>query len=249
MERWGAPLMEDMQQLAVDLAGASVEEGVPILVKVALDVTRVDMKLHRALLEQVPRVGALDGMERLGRRLADLLAVWLEAHSDEVKVDDPALAAHLVVQVLTKLTDHALLYRPELLTSPRFQRHLERLVRSYLLAPKSFGKRRGPSGRRVGRSLTPCWTPPRCAPSRRSSSASNAESCLQSPAMSAHRALARPGPSLPGDRVTSARAQRGAPARGRAHPLLDSPVGATQRLRPLARRASAGHSPRARRRK
>ncbi|MEW5740778.1 MAG: TetR/AcrR family transcriptional regulator [Myxococcota bacterium] len=139
LQRWGLRLMEDMQQLAVDLADASVAEGIPILVKVALDISRVDVKLHRALLEQVPKVGALDALEQLNRRLADLLAVWLERHADDLQVDDPALAAHVVVQVLSRLTDNALLYRAELLTSPRFQRHLERLVRAYLTAPKSFG--------------------------------------------------------------------------------------------------------------
>lgn len=134
MERWGARLVDDMTALAARLADASIDEGVPILVKVALDISRVDPKLHRALLEQVPKVGALDGLEQLHRRLADLLAVWLERHADELEVDDPALAAHLVVQVVSSLSDNALLYRPELLTSTRFQRHLERLVRAYLTA-------------------------------------------------------------------------------------------------------------------
>lgn len=139
LERWGTRVLEDMQQLAVDLAGASLKDGIPILVKVALDLSRVDVKLHKALLEQVPQVGALAAVEQLNRRLADLLAGWLDRHADELRVDDAALAAHVVVQVLTRLTDNALLYRPELLGSPRFQRHLERLVRAYLLAPRAFG--------------------------------------------------------------------------------------------------------------
>ncbi|GMU59171.1 MAG: TetR family transcriptional regulator [Myxococcaceae bacterium] len=139
LQRWGARVLLDMEQLAVDLADASLEDGVPILVKVALDLSRVDVKLHRALLQQVPKVGALDALEQLNRRLADLLAVWLERHAADLHVDDPALAAHVVVQVLSRLSDNALLYRPELLTSPRFQRHLERLVRAYLTAPKAYG--------------------------------------------------------------------------------------------------------------
>jgi len=133
LQRWGLKVMEEMTELSSALADASVEEGVPILVRVALDINRSDMKLHKALREQVPRVGALDALEQLNRRLADLLAVWLGRHEAELGVDDPALAAHVVVQALGQLADEALIYRPELLTSPRFQRHLERLVGRYLL--------------------------------------------------------------------------------------------------------------------
>lgn len=132
MERWGTRLMEDMTELAGKLGHATLEEGVPIIVKVALDIPRVETKLHKALLEQVPRLGAFDALEQLNRRLADLLAVWLARHEDELGVDDPALAAHVVVQVLSGLTDNALMYRPELISSARFQRHLERLVFNYL---------------------------------------------------------------------------------------------------------------------
>jgi len=133
MKRWGTQVVEEMTELATSLADASIEEGVPILVRAALDISRVDLKLHRALREQVPRIGALDALEDLNRRFTELLASWLERHEAELGVDDPTMAAHMVIQMLAGLTEQALLYRPELFTSTRFQRHLERMVGRYLM--------------------------------------------------------------------------------------------------------------------
>jgi hypothetical protein len=57
----------------------------------------MDPKLSRVLLEQVPRIGAMDAMGQLNRRFAELLVSWLELHVDEIDVEDLALAALVFV--------------------------------------------------------------------------------------------------------------------------------------------------------
>jgi AcrR family transcriptional regulator len=146
MDRWVERMEADMVELASALAEATLEDGVPVMVKASLDLHRNAPKLHRALLQQVPRVNALDGLVQLSRRLVDLLDAWLSARREQLGVGDPAMAAHVVVHLLSALTDHAVLYRPELLASPGFEAHLNRVVLNYLR--KDGAARTRPAGRR-----------------------------------------------------------------------------------------------------
>ena len=104
--------------------------------------TSRDPRLSRAMLEQLPRIGAFDAVEQLNRRFAELLASWLDLHPGEAEVDDNALAAQVVVTALDALCSQAVTYRPELFESPRFTEHVERLVLGYL-APTRAATRFG----------------------------------------------------------------------------------------------------------
>jgi hypothetical protein len=84
--------------------------------------------MHRSVLLEVPRTGALEFFDRLNQRLADVLAEWIANRRSELDVEDPSLAAYVIVSSLDALTDQALLLRPELLESHRFALQLERLV-------------------------------------------------------------------------------------------------------------------------
>ncbi|WNG15449.1 TetR/AcrR family transcriptional regulator [Cystobacter fuscus] len=119
-------------ELGTSLHDASVDEGIATLVRVALDISRRDAPLYRAVLVELPRQGTLELFDRVNRRLADALAEWLSARRDELDVVDPSLTAHILVTSLDALTDHTLLFRPELLDSPRFERELRALVTGYL---------------------------------------------------------------------------------------------------------------------
>jgi hypothetical protein len=108
--------------------------------------TSRDPRLSRAMLEQLPRIGAFDAVEQLNRRFAELLASWLDLHPGEAEVDDNALAAQVVVTALDALFTQAVTYRPELFESPRFTEHVERLVLGYLAPTRAatrFGAAKG----------------------------------------------------------------------------------------------------------
>ncbi len=128
VEGWADELTQHLVALGPALADAPVHEAIGTLVEATLAVTREDASLHRSVLLQLPRIGALEFFERLNQRVADVLAEWIALRRDELDVEDPSVAAYVIVTSLDALTDHALLLRPELLDSARFARQLERLV-------------------------------------------------------------------------------------------------------------------------
>lgn len=102
-----------------------------------IEMHRADPKLHKVLIEQVPRIGKLARMDEVDRRLMQLVGVYLNLHRDEVDVDDPELAAYVIVKAAEALTHAAVLERPELLEGGRIEAEIVRLVLSYVrpLAP------------------------------------------------------------------------------------------------------------------
>jgi AcrR family transcriptional regulator len=132
VERIADEMTARLIEVGAALRDAPVDEGIAKLVRAALDVSRRDAPLYRAVLVELPRQGTLELFERVNRRLADALAEWLVERRDELDVVDPSLTAHIVVTSLDALTDHALLFKPELFDSPRFERELRALVAGYL---------------------------------------------------------------------------------------------------------------------
>ena len=78
----------------------------------------VDPKLHKVLVEQGPRVGRLEHVERVEREMIGLARVYLEAKRDEISVTDLDLSAYIMVGMIESLTHAAVLTRPELLGEP-----------------------------------------------------------------------------------------------------------------------------------
>jgi AcrR family transcriptional regulator len=130
-------LTQRLVALGPRLADAPVEQVVAAIVETTLAVTREEASIHRSVLLQLPRIGALEFFERLNQRVADVLAEWIAHRRRELDVEDPSLAAFVIVTALDAVADHALLLRPELLESARLARQLERLVAGSLgLAPR-----------------------------------------------------------------------------------------------------------------
>jgi AcrR family transcriptional regulator len=133
----------EMKRLVRDallkVAMRPVPEAARELVKVMIDAHRVDPKLHRVLVEQVPRVGRLDNMRALDREAYALVRAYLEAHSTEINVTDVDMAAFVCVATVEALTHAAVVYRPEVLEDQRANTYVEEvtgLVVRYLQAPK-----------------------------------------------------------------------------------------------------------------
>ncbi len=128
IERWVDETGERLVEQARSLAELPVERCVHHIVQSALAASREGEPLFRSVLAQLPPTGALEPFERLNRRLADALADWIAHRRSELEVEDPSLAAYVLVTALDGAIDHALLFRPELLDSQRFARQLEHLV-------------------------------------------------------------------------------------------------------------------------
>jgi AcrR family transcriptional regulator len=108
---------------------AAIERAVRMMVAAH----SVDPKLHKVLVEQVPRVGRLEHVERVEREMIGLARVYLEAKREEISVTNLDLSAYIVVGMIESLTHAAVLTRPELLGEP-FISEVTRAVVNYLEA-------------------------------------------------------------------------------------------------------------------
>lgn len=99
----------------IKVAIAPVEVAIRELVKLGIDAHRVNPKLHRVLTEQVPRVGRLDNVQAIGREAYALVRAYLDAHRDEIDVEDVELAAFICTTTVEALTHAAVIYRPDIL--------------------------------------------------------------------------------------------------------------------------------------
>jgi AcrR family transcriptional regulator len=112
---------------ALPLADAARE-----LVSVMIDAHRLEPKLHRVLVEQIPRVGNLEQIESMDDEAITLVRAYLELHRDEIDVADLDLAAFIAVTSVETLTHAAVLRRPALLDDDRFRDEVAALVVRYL---------------------------------------------------------------------------------------------------------------------
>jgi hypothetical protein len=110
------------------------------LVGVMIQAHRVDPKLHRVLVEQIPRIGNMEHIERVDDEALGLVRAYLEAHREELGVEDLDLAAFLAVGAVEAMTHIAVLRRPELLSDDRFIDEVANLVVRYLRGDK-LGKK------------------------------------------------------------------------------------------------------------
>jgi AcrR family transcriptional regulator len=130
---------QEVMRLAGDalikVAMQPVEEAIRQLVKLGIDTHRVNPKLHRVLTEQVPRVGRLENVQAIDRQVYALVRAYLDAHRDEIQVDDVELAAFVCVTTVEALTHAAVIYRPDFLSDEKaniFIDEVTRLVLRYL---------------------------------------------------------------------------------------------------------------------
>src|SRR6185503_770897 len=72
-----------------------IEQGVRMLVAVAVKSHRIAPKLHRVLAEQIPRVGTLEKVETFNRENFALFRSYLESRKSELRVKNLELAAFL----------------------------------------------------------------------------------------------------------------------------------------------------------
>jgi len=125
-------MMEVVRAALVRVALMPIPEAARELVQVMIDAHRIEPKLHRVLVEQIPRVGNLEDIERVDEEAIGLVRAYLEARRDDVAVDDLDLAAFVSVTAVEALTHAAVLRRPDLLEDPSFVDHVASLVTRYL---------------------------------------------------------------------------------------------------------------------
>lgn len=132
MERHATRIQAQFQARMAELSSVSFETAVRELVQMMIATHQLNPGLHRVLIEQVPKVGALGKLEELNRVYERMLASMMEWYREDIEVKDLSTAAYIVVQTAVGLCHHAVCERPQLLQSGKLGEHLERLLLGYL---------------------------------------------------------------------------------------------------------------------
>ena len=111
IDRHNRQVMQAIQGELAEALKLSMEEAVRRLVSVAVKAHRIDPKLHRALTEQIPRVGRLENVEFFNRQYYVLFENYLKSRRGELSVTDLGLAAFVCVTSIEALTHTAVLHR------------------------------------------------------------------------------------------------------------------------------------------
>jgi AcrR family transcriptional regulator len=135
IERHQQEIRQTVQGELAEVLAEPVEKAVHKLIAIAVESHRVDPKLHRVLAEQVPRVGKLEKLEAFSRENYTLFKTYLEAHRDELRVDDLELASFVCVTSIEALTHNAVLHYSKMFSDETMEALIEegtRLVIGYL---------------------------------------------------------------------------------------------------------------------
>ena len=104
-----------LREEAPRLFSLPIETAFREVVRIMVAAHAVDPKLHKVLVEQVPRIGRMERVEAIERETTVMLRAYLEARQHELVVKDLELASFIVVGMIEALTHGAVLTRPELL--------------------------------------------------------------------------------------------------------------------------------------
>ena len=88
IERHIGEMMEVVRTSLLRVALLPLAEAARELVRVMIDAHRIEPKLHRVLVEQIPRVGNMEHIESVDDEAIALVRTYLEAHRDEIDVPD-----------------------------------------------------------------------------------------------------------------------------------------------------------------
>lgn len=135
-----ATLLERHASLLIALArstfGALADEPLPVaarrLVDSLFELYSHQPALYRVFVEQLPAVGRLKRFRDVKAELIALVRSYLEAHRDELAVDNLDLSAFLVVHTLEALTHGIISDHPERLGDPALAAEVTAVVVRYL---------------------------------------------------------------------------------------------------------------------
>jgi len=125
-------MFEVFRKELASLAGADLETAARGVVAAQVEAHKVNPKLHRVFLEQLPKVGMLERFHEINRRSELLVRTYLESRRDEIRPANLDLAAFLLVTAVEAVTHAAVLGRGEQLEASDFIDEVATLCVKYL---------------------------------------------------------------------------------------------------------------------
>lgn len=128
--------VDAMQSLALAeltrVAQLPMREAIRSVIEVMIRAHAVSPELHRVLTEQVPRVGRMAKLREIEAITHRMVAGLLASRKAELAIEDPDMAAFVLVSAIEAITHRAALFSPELLCDPRLVDETCAMVRRYL---------------------------------------------------------------------------------------------------------------------
>jgi AcrR family transcriptional regulator len=113
----------------------SIAEAARTIISASFAAHRVSPKLHRVLLEQVPRVGTLERIDTFEEQTLGLVEAFLTAHAGELRRENIKLAAKVAVLAVRGITLYSVVRSPDSLADEAFMAEVTDLLVSYLVKP------------------------------------------------------------------------------------------------------------------
>jgi AcrR family transcriptional regulator len=134
IERHSSEMVRYLEDRAANHApDAPLRAIVRDVVHAMVEAHRVDPKLHRVVMEQVPRVGALKRLSELDEHALVLIRAFLETRRAEVRPKNLKLAAFLLSSLVEAVTHGAVLMHPEYLVDLELVDETTEVICRYLL--------------------------------------------------------------------------------------------------------------------
>jgi AcrR family transcriptional regulator len=111
-----------------------VDVAVRTMIRAMFDAHAVDPKLHKVLIEQVPRVGKLEKVVAVEREVACLVQVFLEARRGDLRRSNVDAAAFVLCHVVEAVTHAAVLAELDVPRSRDVEDELTDMILRYLPA-------------------------------------------------------------------------------------------------------------------
>ncbi|MEI7703425.1 MAG: TetR/AcrR family transcriptional regulator [Deltaproteobacteria bacterium] len=134
MEMHASRMQESIAERMRNSAPAATPEEVATeMIRAMLAAQAAEPRLHRVLVEQVPRIGALRRLHELFGNYERLVEAWLESNSERIEVQDARMASFVLVAAVEGLVNRAALDRPDLVASGKLEEQILRLILAYVV--------------------------------------------------------------------------------------------------------------------
>ena len=131
MDRHASEMFGVFEEKMTRLAEASLAHAAKEIVRAVVEAHSIDPRLHRVLIEQVPRFGRLARLEEVEERAAVMVRAFLEARRGEIRPKDLTMATFIVIEIVESLSHVAVLHHPELV-GPKLADEIADVILRYL---------------------------------------------------------------------------------------------------------------------
>lgn len=133
VERHRARMLEVLATTAQSGERSSIEEATRTVIRAVFAAHRVNPKLHRVVLEQMPRLGGIDSLDSFDDETQALIERFLSNHASELRPKNVKVAARVAVLAVRGVTLWTVLRNPEQLGDEEFIDEITDMVVRYLV--------------------------------------------------------------------------------------------------------------------